>query len=136
MSSCVRSSVAARPGWGFAELEALRVEHDLPVHRFCATVGLPVCTYYDRRARHRDGHPPRGPWPTRSRARPCRRGRRRDGLGVSDVGAPQDRGYIATTASRCPTQPACASYATAASCCPLTTSAGAAISPRPAAKRS
>ncbi|MCA1681510.1 MAG: helix-turn-helix domain-containing protein [Actinobacteria bacterium] len=69
MSSCVRSSVAARPGWGFAELEALRVEHDLPVHRFCATVGLPVRTYYGRRARHRDGQPPRGPWPTPARDR-------------------------------------------------------------------
>lgn len=59
----------AQPGWGFAELEALRVEHDLPVHRFCATVGLPVRTYYDRRARYRDGRPSPGPWPRPARDR-------------------------------------------------------------------
>lgn len=69
MSSCVRSSVAGRRRWGFAELEALRVEHDLPVRRFCAIVGLPARTYYDRRARHHDGQPPRGPWPTPARDR-------------------------------------------------------------------
>jgi hypothetical protein len=63
-SSCARSSAVARRGWGFAELDALRVEHDLPVHQFCATVGLPVRTYYDRRVRHRDGGPSPGPWPT------------------------------------------------------------------------
>jgi transposase InsO family protein len=70
MSSCARSSAAARPGWGFAELEALRVEHALPVSRFCRLVGLPVRTYYDRRARHRSGQAPtRGPWPTPARDR-------------------------------------------------------------------
>jgi hypothetical protein len=52
MSSCVPSSAAVPPGWGFAELDALRVEHDLAVSRFCRIVGLPARTYYDRRARH------------------------------------------------------------------------------------
>jgi putative transposase len=69
MSSCGRSSAAAPLGWGFAELEALRVEHDLPVSRFCRIVGLPSRTYYDRRARHQGGQPPRGPWPTPARDR-------------------------------------------------------------------
>jgi putative transposase len=61
--------VAGPTGWGFAELEALRVEHDLPVSRFCRIVGLPARTYYDRRIRHHDGRPPRGPWPTPARDR-------------------------------------------------------------------
>ena len=51
----------------FAELEALRVEHDLSVSRFCQAVGLPTRTYYDRRVRHHAGHEVRGPWPTPAR---------------------------------------------------------------------
>jgi transposase InsO family protein len=47
----------------------LRVEHDLPVSRFCRIVGLPARTYYDRRIRHHDGRSPRGPWPTPARDR-------------------------------------------------------------------
>lgn len=35
--------------------------------RFCAAVGLPKRTYYDRRARHRAGLTVRGPWPTPAR---------------------------------------------------------------------
>jgi putative transposase len=70
MSSCVPSSAAVPQGWGFAELEALRVEHDLPVSRFCRIVGLPARTYYDRRARHEAGQRTiRGPWPTPARDR-------------------------------------------------------------------
>ena len=70
MSSCARSSAADPPGWGFAELEALRVEHALSVSRFCAIVGLPARTYYDRRARHQAGQRAvRGPWPTPARDR-------------------------------------------------------------------
>jgi transposase InsO family protein len=68
MSSCARSSAAGRPGWGFADLEQLRLEHDLTVSQFCRAVGLPTRTYYDRRARQRDGHSAvRGPWPTPAR---------------------------------------------------------------------
>jgi putative transposase len=62
--------VAGPRGWGFAELEALRVEHDLPVSRFCEIVGLAARTYYDRRTRHRAGQRTvRGPWPTPARDR-------------------------------------------------------------------
>jgi putative transposase len=40
----------------------------MPVARFCALVGLPARTYYDRRARHSTGHSTvRGPWPTPAR---------------------------------------------------------------------
>jgi putative transposase len=68
MSSCVRSSAVGPPGWGFAELEQLRVEHDMAVSRFCRIVGLPARTYYDRRARHHAGQAAvRGPWPTPAR---------------------------------------------------------------------
>jgi len=56
-----------RGAWGFAELEQLRVEHGLSVSRFCRAVGLPVRTFYDRRARHRAGHHVCGPWPTPAR---------------------------------------------------------------------
>ncbi|MCA1680013.1 MAG: transposase, partial [Actinobacteria bacterium] len=64
----MRSSAAGRPGWGFAELEQLRLEHDMPVSRFCRIVGLPARTYYDRRARHHAGQAAvRGPWPTPAR---------------------------------------------------------------------
>ncbi|MEA2130048.1 MAG: hypothetical protein QOJ85_2939 [Solirubrobacteraceae bacterium] len=70
MSSCVPSGAVAHRRWGFAELEALRVEHDLPVSRFCRIVGLPARTYYDRWARHRAGQQTvRGPWPTSARDR-------------------------------------------------------------------
>lgn len=57
----------ARRAWGFAELDALRLEHGLQVAGFCRAVGLPARTYYDRRARHRAGHHVRGPWPTPAR---------------------------------------------------------------------
>jgi putative transposase len=67
MSSYARSSAAGQPGWGFAELEALRVEHNLTVSRFCWIVGLPARTYYDRRARHNADRVARGPWPTPAR---------------------------------------------------------------------
>jgi putative transposase len=74
MSSCARSSAAARRRWGFAELEQLRVEHGLTVTRFCALVALPVRTYYDRRARHVAGQTRvRGPWPTPARDRVAER---------------------------------------------------------------
>ena len=69
-SSCACSSVVARRACGFAELEQLRTEHGLSVQRFCEIVGLPVRTFYDRRARHRAGQ--------RSRAA---RGRRRPATG-------------------------------------------------------
>lgn len=59
--------MAGQPGWGFAELEALRVEHDLAVSRFCRIIGLPARTYYDRRARHHANRAARGPWPTPAR---------------------------------------------------------------------
>lgn len=42
MSSCARSSAVGLGAWGFAELDALRVEHDLNVSRFCRAVGLPA----------------------------------------------------------------------------------------------
>jgi transposase InsO family protein len=45
----------------------LRVEHDVPVCRFCEIVGLAARTYYDRRARHRTSDAVRGPWPTPAR---------------------------------------------------------------------
>jgi len=67
MSSCARSSAAGRRGWGFAELEALRVEHGLSVSRFCRAVGLPKRTFYDRRTRHHSSELARGPWPTPAR---------------------------------------------------------------------
>jgi transposase InsO family protein len=41
----------------------------MTIRRFCATVGLPERTYYDRRARHRAGRQVRGPWPTPARDR-------------------------------------------------------------------
>lgn len=34
-SSCAPSSAAGQGAWGFADLETLRVEHGLPVSRFC-----------------------------------------------------------------------------------------------------
>jgi putative transposase len=64
MLSCGRSSAAGRRRWGFAELEQLRLEHGLPVRRFCRAVGLPERTFYDRRVQHRAGEYARGPWPT------------------------------------------------------------------------
>ena len=67
MSSCARSSAADLTAWGFADLEALRVEHDLSISRFCRVVGLPARSYYDRRARHHAGREARGPWPTPAR---------------------------------------------------------------------
>jgi len=74
MSSCARSSAAGHRRWGFAELEALRVEHELSVRRFCRVVGLPARTYYDRRARHHGGRQTRrGPWPTPARDRVAER---------------------------------------------------------------
>lgn len=39
----------------------------MTVTRFCEVVGLPVRTYYDRRARHQVGSDARGPWPTPAR---------------------------------------------------------------------
>ena len=62
-----RSSAAARAAWGFADLEHLRLEHGLPVSRFCHAVGLPPRTYYDRRARQHASESVRGPWPTPAR---------------------------------------------------------------------
>jgi putative transposase len=56
-----------RTRWGFAELEQLRVEHEMTVSRFCRTVGLPARTFYARRARHRAERRVRGPWPTPAR---------------------------------------------------------------------
>jgi transposase InsO family protein len=42
----------------------------MTIRRFCATIGLPARTYYDRRARHRAGQTiVRGPWPTPARDR-------------------------------------------------------------------
>lgn len=42
----------------------------MTIRRFCAIVGLPPRTYYDRRARHRTGQTvARGPWPTPARDR-------------------------------------------------------------------
>jgi len=67
MSSCARSSAVARRAWGFAELDALRLEHDLSIAAFCRAVGLPARTFYDRRARHLAGVHVRGPWPTPAR---------------------------------------------------------------------
>jgi transposase InsO family protein len=62
--------VAGPPGWGLAELEALRVGHALPVSRFCEIVKLPAGAYYDRRARRHAGQTQaRGPWPTPARDR-------------------------------------------------------------------
>jgi len=59
--------VVAQRAWGFAELDALRVDHELSISRFCRVVGLPARTYYDRRARHHAGEHVRGPWPTPAR---------------------------------------------------------------------
>lgn len=48
----------------------MRVEHELPVSRFCEVVGLAARTYYDRRVRHHAGQTAlRGPWPTPARDR-------------------------------------------------------------------
>ncbi len=70
MLSCAPSSAAGHRRWGFAELEALRVEYGVSVRRFCRLVGLPERTFYDRRARHRAGPAGvRGPWPTPARDR-------------------------------------------------------------------
>jgi len=57
----------AQRAWGFAELDALRVDHELSISRFCRVVGLPKRTYYDRRARHHTSEHVRGPWPTPAR---------------------------------------------------------------------
>lgn len=43
------------------------MEHGLTITRFCEIVGLPVRTFYGRRARHRAGESVRGPWPTPAR---------------------------------------------------------------------
>jgi hypothetical protein len=66
---------ARRASWDGVSLSS-RVEHTLPVSRFCEIVGLPVRTYYDRRARHHAGRPTRGPWPTPARDVQARRRRR------------------------------------------------------------
>ena len=59
--------MVARRGCRFAELEQLRVEAGLSIQRFCQVLGLPVRTFYDRRARHHAGAAVRGPWPTPAR---------------------------------------------------------------------
>lgn len=46
----------------FAELEAIRVEHDVPVRRFCSRLGIPVSTWYHWRAAELSGRPVRR-WP-------------------------------------------------------------------------
>lgn len=46
----------------FAELEAIRVEFDVPVRRFCARLGIPVSTWYHWRAGELGGRPVRR-WP-------------------------------------------------------------------------
>lgn len=56
-----------RTRWGFAELELLRVEHEMTASRFCRAVGLPERTFYARRARFRVDRQVRGPWPTPAR---------------------------------------------------------------------
>lgn len=43
------------------------MEYGLSVRAFCRAVGLPVRTFYNRRARHYAGHGARGPWPTPAR---------------------------------------------------------------------
>jgi transposase len=70
-SSCAPSSAAAPRAWGFAELEALRVEHDMTIAGFCRIVGLPARTYYDRRARHAAGQTVVGKAPTGVRTSPA-----------------------------------------------------------------
>lgn len=46
----------------FAELEAIRSEHAVPVRRFCARLGIPVSTWYHWRAGELSGRPVRR-WP-------------------------------------------------------------------------
>jgi hypothetical protein len=46
----------------FAELEAIRLEYDVPVRRFCARLGIPSSTWYHWRAGELSGHPVRR-WP-------------------------------------------------------------------------
>jgi DNA-binding transcriptional regulator YiaG len=46
----------------FADLEALRAAHGVSVSRFAALAGILERTYWRRRARHRVGDPPKGPW--------------------------------------------------------------------------
>ena len=67
MSNCARSSAVGRTRSGFAELERLRVEHEMTVSRFCRAVGLPERTFYARRVRHQADRQVRGPWPTPAR---------------------------------------------------------------------
>ena len=67
MSNCARSSAVGRTRSGFAELEQLRVEHEMTVSRFCRAVGLPERTFYARRVRHQADRQVRGPWPTPAR---------------------------------------------------------------------
>ncbi len=47
---------------GFAELEAIRREFDVPVRRFCARLGIPISTWYHWRAGELNGRPIRR-WP-------------------------------------------------------------------------
>ncbi len=46
----------------FAELEAIRAEHRIPVRRFCRRLGIPRSTWYAWRAGELDGRPVRR-WP-------------------------------------------------------------------------
>lgn len=46
----------------FAELESIRVEHTVPVRRFCARLGIPASTWYHWRAAELRGRPVRR-WP-------------------------------------------------------------------------
>lgn len=46
----------------FAELESIRVEHAVPVRRFCARLGIPASTWYHWRAAELRGRPVRR-WP-------------------------------------------------------------------------
>lgn len=47
----------------FADLEAIRREHAVPVSRFCARLGIPRSTWYHWRAGELGGRPVR-PWPS------------------------------------------------------------------------
>jgi transposase-like protein len=55
--------LGVRRRFRFADLEALRAAHGVSVSRFAALAGVSERTYWRRRARHRVGDPPKGPWP-------------------------------------------------------------------------